>query len=200
MEITAKTNISDVFKNFAPDRQLKFQRAAFDRTVRIAGKETKKRIISKYNLKSKDVKITVKTSKHGLLVGYLIASPRFLALTRFNPIKSMQGITVSVIRGVTAYIEGAFIEQPHGVAYGRGQGSTVTLKRRELFKRKSKNAYPLAAKDIKEQHSMSVGEYLKSDENMRAIREMMNRERPNIERAVVDAFTKKQIKSILGRE
>lgn len=198
MEITVKSNISEVFQNFSPERQIKLQRAAFDRTVRLAGKETKKRVTTKYNLKAKDIKITVKTSKPGTLIGYLIASSRYLSLTRFNPIESMQGVSVSVLRGVTAYIEGAFIEQPHGFKYGRGQRNPVTLKGRELFRRKSKNAYPLAAKDIKEEYSMSVGQYLKSDENMKAINDMMKRERVNIERAVVSAFTKKQITKILG--
>jgi len=200
MDVSVKVNISEVFKAFDQKTQLRFQRNAFDRTVRLAGKETKKRITTKYNLKAGDVKIKVTTSRQGKLVGYLQATARKFSLTRFNPVASMGGLTASILKGQTVYIEDAFIAQPHGKDYSsRGQSSTASRRWRDVFMRKTSNAYPLDAKDIKEEYSMSVGEYLKSDENMAAIRDMLNREKTNIERAVVAAWSNKQIDKILDK-
>lgn len=199
MDVSVKSNISDVLKNFDSKTQARLQRNIFDRLVRKAGKDTKKRIREKYNLKAGDIKIKVTTSKPNHLVGYLEASARKLPLTKFNPIASAGGMVVSVVKGASTFINNAFIAQPQGRDYrDRGQSRKAVRKYSDVFIRTGQNAYPLDAKGIKEEHSMSIGEYLGSKENLNEINIMLNRERPNIERAVVDSFVNKKVKKILS--
>lgn len=198
MDIRIDYKPSDFAKMFDAKTQRKLNRGVLDRLTTLVDKDIKKRIAKEYNIKLKDIKTHRTRTTQDSMVTSISASKRYLSLTRFNPQEAMSGITVSVKQGQTYYIENAFIAQPSGKDYSsRGQiGKPLDLRGRELFVRLTKNAYPLDSKTPKEQYSLSVGEYLRSADNIAKINNLMRQERKNIEREVVEGMTKRTLKKI----
>jgi hypothetical protein len=199
--VDIRINIDDagVTKMFDAKTQRKIHRNMLDQMTRRVNKEYKARTARMYNIDARQIKTTVTKTTQNSLVASIIASKRFLSLARFNPAESGTGMSFEVVRGQSVFIDGAFIRQPKGVNYKtRGQKAPVVLKGSEVFKRLGVKPYPLDAKKMKEDESLSIGLNLKSQENMNWLNGFMRRLRPFIEERVISGMAKRAIKKSLG--
>ena len=198
MILDVKTDASAILKRFDPRTQRAMLKNVINKLGRLARKETKKRITTKYNLKSRDVVINITAARTANHPCRLRARRKELALTRFNPEQTDKGVRVSVIRGGAQVIQGAFVAQPQGHNYPQyGQQTSMYSKYPLVFKRLGRKPYGTNTKKSREEFSVSIGKFLGSDENRRAISEMMARERPGVERFIVDNWTNKKLSKFM---
>lgn len=199
MDIRIDIDTSGVANMFDAKTQRKIHRNLLDRMARRVNKEYKNRTARMYNIKAKQIKTTVTKTTQNSLVTSIAASKRFLSLSRFKPIESGTGMSFEVVRGQSIFIEGAFIRQPKGVNYKtRGQKSPAVLKGRDVFKRMGVEPYPLEAKKMKEDSSLSIGQNLVSTENMNWLNGFMRRLHPVIKQEVIAGMANRAIKKSLG--